>query len=112
GLTGLSMAWLFVPPFIVLPLVMRSAPALGLRVKDVFAAMGPAMGAASVMYGAVAAARHGLEVWDGLQGAILRLAAVATTGAVVYCVASFVLNRRGTMEVWELIHSLARPNRG
>ena len=106
ALGGLSLAWLVVVPFIFVPAMLRSAPAIGLSFKQVLAAMLPAAGVASAMYCAVVGVRFVLA--DGV-GAAMRLCILVTVGALVYCGVSFVLNRRGMSEALQMMRSLATP---
>jgi O-antigen/teichoic acid export membrane protein len=108
GLIGLSLAWLVVSPFLFLLVVMRSAPVIGLRSRQVFSAMIPAAGAGLIMYGAVIAARYILT--DG-QGGALRMCVLIAVGALAYCAVSFGLNRKGTLVVLEMVRSIAMPKR-
>lgn len=108
GLLGLSVAWLVLSPSLLLFAVTRSAPAVGLRTWQVLAAMAPAAGAASVMYGAVSAARYLLA--EGQAGP-LRMGILIAVGALAYGAVSFSFNRRGTLEVIEMVQSIAGPRR-
>ena len=108
GLTGLSLAWLVVSPFLWSFAVIRSTPVVGLRSRQVIVAMMPAAGAGLIMYGAVTATRHVLEA--GLGG-VLRLGVLIAVGAIAYCAVSIGTNRNGTREVLEMIRSIAMTKR-
>lgn len=108
GLIGLSLAWLVVSPLIISIVVMRSAPVIGLRPKQLFAAMMPAAGAGLIMYGCVALTRNILAAG---QEEALRLCVLIGVGALTYCAASLGLNRKGIREVLEMIRSIATTNR-
>ena len=108
GLTGLSLAWLLMPPLISLPFLMRSAPVIGLRVGQIVMATLPSAAAGLTMYCAVIAARHVL----GEGQAVLRMCILVAVGALTYCGASFGVNRKGTLEALGMIRSVAAPGRG
>jgi len=57
GLVGLSAAWVAAFPFVFLYSVGNFAPLIGLRVRDVLAALSRPALAASAMYGVVVGAR-------------------------------------------------------
>lgn len=108
GLLGLSVAWLFASPFVFLQGMMRSLPALGLRMGQLATAMMPAAGAAFIMYGTVAAARH---VFVSGQGGVIRLTVLVGVGALAYGAASLGLNRKGMLEVLDLSRSIVTTRR-
>jgi len=108
GLLGLSVAWLLVAPLVFLQAMVRGLPVIGLRLGQLGAAMLPAAGTSLVMYGAVALAR---EVLLTGQGGLLRLCALIAVGAVTYAVVSFGLNRKGSLELLDLIRSIVKPVR-
>ena len=104
GLTGLSLSWLVVSPLLMVPVLMRSAPVIGLSSRQMLAAMVPAAGAGLVMYAAVALTRY---VIDSSQAGLLRLCILISAGALVYCGISLRFNRNGTREVIEMMRSIA-----
>lgn len=108
GLLGLSLAWLVASPLVFLQAMMRSLPALGLRLGQLATAMSPAAGAGFIMYGAVTVTRH--MVTAGHGGA-LRLCVLIAVGALAYGAVSFGLNRKGTYEVVEMLRSIATAKR-
>lgn len=108
GLLGLSLAWLIVSPLASLQSMVRGLPALGLRLGQVAAAMMPAAGAGLAMYAAVTATRHMFLVG---QGGVLRLSVLIGVGGLVYCAASYGLNRKGTWEVIEMMREIATAKR-
>ena len=91
GLTGLSLAWLFIPIFISVPSLIRAAPAIGLNLGQLLAPIKRPAAAALIMYLTVIATRYFLV--NG-AGEVLRLFILVAMGAAAYCAASFVLNRR------------------
>ncbi|MFZ3081483.1 lipopolysaccharide biosynthesis protein [Rhodoferax ferrireducens] len=109
GLRGLSLAWLVLSPSLFLFAMKRSAPVIGLRTRQVFAAMAPAAGAGLTMYGAVIAVRFIIAGY-GLGG-VLRMGVLIAVGAIAYCAVSFVLNRKGALEVIEMVRSIATSKR-
>jgi O-antigen/teichoic acid export membrane protein len=108
GLVGLCLAWLVVTPTLSVAFVLRSAPVVGLRPTQIFAALMPAAGAALVMYAAVALARH---VLGPTQGGVLHLCLLVAAGALAYGVVSFGANWKGTREVLEIVRSIATTKR-
>lgn len=108
GLLGLSVAWLIASPFVFLQGMMRSLPALGMRMGQLATAILPAAGAALIMYGAVTAARH---MFVAGQGGLTRLTVLIGVGAFAYGTASFGLNRKGMLEVIDLLRSIATARR-
>jgi len=108
GVLGLSLAWLVVSPVVFLQGMTRNMPALGLRLGQLATAMAPAASAAFLMYFSVAATRHFLLAG---QGGVMRLCVLIAVGAVAYCAASLVLNRRGSQEVIEMLRSIATTRR-
>lgn len=108
GLLGISLAWLVVSPLMFLQNMWTILPVLGLRMSQLAKAMMPAAGAGFIMYGAVTSMRYLLA--DG-QGGVLRLGVLIAVGALVYCAASFGINRKGTYEVLEMLRSIAMLKR-
>ena len=108
GLIGLSLAWLVASPILLITAAMRSTPVVGLRSRQIFAAMLPTVGAGIIMYGAVIAARYTLADW---QPEALRMCVLIVVGALAYCAASIGLNRKGTHEVLEMLRSIATTKR-
>lgn len=104
GLLGLSLAWLVVSPVVVLQGMMRGLPALALRLSHFASAMMPAAGTALVMYGAVTLTRH---LFLAEQGGVMRLCVLVGVGALVYGIISFGFHRKGTLEVIDMLTSIA-----
>lgn len=104
GLSGLSLAWLFVSPLVIIQGMTRGLPALGLQLGDLAISLMPAAGAGLVMYGVVYATRHYLSLVE--QGGVLRLCILVGVGALAYCTASFGLNRKGMQEVREMMRDI------
>lgn len=105
GLIGLSLAWLVLSPLLFLFSMRRSAPVVGLRTRQVFAAMAPAAGAGFAMYCAVSAARY---IFAGAgYGDALRMCLLIAVGVLAYCVVSLTLNRKGALEVAGMARSIA-----
>lgn len=109
GLVGLSLAWLVISPSLFLFNMKRYTPAIGLRARQIFAAMMPAAGAGLAMYCAVIAARYVLAGYG--HGGVLRMGVLISTGALAYCVVSLVINRKGALEVVEMVRSIATSKR-
>lgn len=105
GLIGLSLAWLVLTPSLFLFNMKRYAPAIGLRARHVFTAIMPAAGAGLTMYCVVIAARHILAGFG--HGGTLLMGVLIAVGALVYCVVSLVLNRKGALEVLGMVWSIA-----
>lgn len=108
GLLGLSLAWLIVGPLVSLQGMVRGLPALGLRLGGLAMAMMPAASAGVFMYGAVTAARHMTTV--GQEGP-LHLCVLVGVGAFSYGMVSFCINRKGMLEVLEMLRSMAPVRR-
>ena len=104
GFLGLSLAWLVASPLSFLQSMVRSLPVLGLSLRQLARAMGPAACTGLVMYGAVALARHFLLTG---QGDMVRLGMLVGVGALAYGVVSLAINRKGVLEVLETVHSIA-----
>lgn len=105
GLLGLSVAWALVSPLVFLQAMMRGLPVIGLRMSQLGLAMLPAAGASFVMYCAVALVR---EIFLFEQSGVLRLCILIAVGVLAYCVVSFGVNRKGTLEVLNLMRSIAK----
>lgn len=108
GLLGLSVAWALVSPLVFLQAMMRGLPVIGLRMSQLGLAMLPAVGASFVMYCAVALVR---EIFLVEQSGALRLCVLIAVGALAYCVVSFGVNRKGTLEVLNLIRSIVKSKK-
>jgi teichuronic acid exporter len=106
GLVGLSVAWLVWVPVVFVQSMLRSMPALGLRLGALLRAMAPAAAAGVLMYASVAAARWALA--PHLGHSPLLLGALVAVGALGYCAASWVLNRAGVRELLGLARELTR----
>ena len=61
------------------------------------------------MYGAVVAVRYVL--FDSGYGGATRMGVLIASGAMVYCAASFIFNRKGVLEVLGMIRSIALSKR-
>ena len=109
GLLGLCLAWLVLSPLLFLFNIKRYASGIGLRAGEIFAAMMPACGAGLAMYGAVVAVRYVL--FDSGYGGATRMGVLIASGAMVYCAASFIFNRKGVLEVLGMIRSIALSKR-
>ena len=104
GLLGLSLAWLVALPLSFLQSMVRSLPVLGLSLRQLAGAMGPAACTGLLMYGAVALARHFLLTG---QGDMVRMVVLTGVGALAYGVMSLAINRKGVLEVLETVSSIA-----
>ena len=104
GLLGLSLAWLVALPLSFLQSMVRSLPVLGLSLRQLAGAMGPAACTGLLMYGAVALARHFLLTG---QGDMVRMVVLTGVGALAYGVMSLAINRKGVLEVLETVRSIA-----
>jgi len=108
GLIGLSLAWLVISPMLILFAIKRYSLAIGLQAIPIYMAALPAAGAAFSMYGAVALARYFLSEW---HGGVLRMALLILVGAMAYCAVSFAFNRKGVIEVVNMMQSIALSKR-
>lgn len=108
GLLGLSVSWLVASPLVFLQGMVRSMPALGIRLGQLAAAMLPSASAAFIMYGAVTAAQY---MFGAGQGGVMRLSVLVGVGALAYGAASFGLNRKGMLEVRNLSRSIVTTRR-
>jgi O-antigen/teichoic acid export membrane protein len=108
GLLGLSIAWIFLSPVVFVDCVMRGMPALGLQVKQLVDTMMLPAVAALVMYGAVTATRYMGEMQEENM---LRLFLLFAVGVLAYCVVSFSINRKATLEVIGIARTIATRNR-
>ena len=104
GLLGLSLAWLVASPLSFFQNMVRSLPVLGLSLRQLAGAMGPAACTGLFMYGAVALARHFLLTG---QGDMARLGVLIGVGALAYGVVSLAINRKGVLEVLATVRSIA-----
>ena len=109
GLIGLCLAWLVLSPLLFLFNIKRYASGIGLRAGEIFTAMMPASVAGLAMYGAVVAVRYVL--FDSGYGGATRMGVLIASGALVYCAASLMLNRKGVLEVLGMIRSIALSKR-
>lgn len=108
GLNGLTLVWLLLSPSLFLLNMKRCAPAIGLRATQIYSALLPATAAGVMMYATVLMARFILGNW--YSGA-LRMGALIVVGAVTYCMVSFLLNRKGAMEVLKTLRGIASAKR-
>lgn len=108
GLTGLSLVSLIIAPVVYLPFYVSCAPVLGLRPRQFFQALSSSAGAAVIMYGAVFAARH--MIGDGIPGAV-RMCILIAVGALTYCASSFVIDRKGALQVLDVLRSIVVTKR-
>lgn len=108
GLTGLCIVSLIIAPAVYLPFYVSCAPALGLRPKQFFLALSSSAGAALIMYGAVFAARH--LIGDGIHGAV-RMGILIVVGALTYPAASFAIDRKGALQVLDVVRSIVVTKR-
>lgn len=104
GLLGLSLAWLVASPLSFFQSMVRSLPVLGLSLRQLAGAMGPAACTGLFMYGAVALARHFLLTG---QGDMVRLGLLIGVGGLAYGLVSLAINRRGVREVLATVRSIA-----
>ena len=104
GLLGLSLAWLVASPLSFLQSMVRSLPVLGLSLRQLAGAMGPAACTGLFMYGAVALARHFLLTG---QEDMVRLGVLIGVGGLAYGLVSLAINRKGVREVLATVRSIA-----
>jgi O-antigen/teichoic acid export membrane protein len=108
GLNGLSLAWLVLSPSLFIPAMMRCTPAIGLKTSQIFESVMPSAGAAFAMYCTVFSARYILADW---HGGALRMGVLIVVGALTYCIVSLLQNRKGVMEVLEMLRGIASSKR-
>lgn len=108
GLTGLTLVSLIIAPAVYLPFYVSCVSVLGLRPRQFFQALSSSMAAGAIMYGAVFAVRH--LVGDGMNGAI-RMCVLIAVGALTYCVASFAIDRKGALQVLDVLRSIVVTKR-
>lgn len=103
GVLGLAVAWLVVMPLLFVQSMVRSAPAIGLRFREIVSAMWPAVASGVAMYAAVALAR----IAAGPHGhALARLALLIGAGVAAYLLAAWLLNRSGLNEMRNFLRSV------
>ena len=98
GLAGVSLAWVIAFPFVMAFNLRRMLPLVGLGWRDFLSAVTPAAGAASVMYGAVSAARYFLA--DALSEPFL-LVGLIVIGAFGYAGCAWATNKKAIEEISE-----------
>lgn len=108
GLTGLSLVSLIIAPAVYLPFYVSCAPVLGLRPRQFFRALSSSAGAALIMYVAVFAARH--MIGDGLHG-VVRMCILIAVGALTYVVSSYAIDRKGALQVLDVVRSIVLTKR-
>ncbi|MFT3960012.1 lipopolysaccharide biosynthesis protein [Propionivibrio sp.] len=108
GLTGLSLVSLIIAPAVYLPFYVSCAPVLGLRPRQFFQALSSPAGAALIMYAAVFAVRH--LIGDELHGA-MRMCVLIAVGALSYLGASLVIDRKGALQVLDVVRSIVVTKR-
>jgi teichuronic acid exporter len=102
GVDGLAFSWFIATPIIFALNFPRTARALGIKARDLIAALYVPLIAGTGMYFAVAGVRRAL---DGLS-AIDRLVALIITGAITYLSTSLILDRNVSSEVKQFILGL------
>ena len=98
GLYGLSLAWLLVFPAVFLFNLLQAGKYMGLTTLDIVSALFRPALSSGLMYLAVALARP-LLPWNGVAA----LLALIATGAVAYGTSSFIFNRQGLLEAFDLL---------
>lgn len=101
GVTGVSLAWVILYPFLLAFALRRSLEVFSLRVTDILRELARPFAATVLMYGVVTALRYAVE---GLMSQAEQLAALVAVGVLTYAAATLVFNRPA---LWELM-SLAR----
>lgn len=101
GLTGVTLAWVIIFPFVRLIQLRVALRPLGLRIRQYLYAMaGPAMGGA-IMYLSVLLVRHGLANYTSSDVGIL--ISMVCVGASVYTAFMWFMRRRNCIEMLDLI---------
>jgi O-antigen/teichoic acid export membrane protein len=96
GVIGLAMAWLVGFPFVFIAAMRLFRPVIGLRVRDLLAAMGrPALAGAGMAVG-VTLLRIPLEPGSS---ASVRLIVLTVAGIVAYATLTWFINKRGYREI-------------
>jgi O-antigen/teichoic acid export membrane protein len=99
GINGLALAWVVAFPLVVILNLRRMLPLVNVTFRRVGMAIGPAVGAAGVMYIAVVVARN---VTDGANP-LVQLVALVATGVASYSFMTWKLNRAGAIELAEVM---------
>ncbi|MDH3314162.1 MAG: lipopolysaccharide biosynthesis protein [Betaproteobacteria bacterium] len=99
GLFGLCVAWVLGFPLVLIVNLRRMLPLVALRLRDVLAALAPAVLTSAGMYAAVSIARY--LAADGL-GAPVRMALLIGVGAASYGALVWTANRAAVYEIVEL----------
>ena len=100
GLLGLSAAWVIVYPLMVLQNIHASVKVIGLSTKAFLSAVARPSIAAAIVFVAVAAARLLLPV---ILPEWARLVFLIGWGAMIYAIASWLMNRQGIVEILDLV---------
>lgn len=101
GLTGVCLAWVFVYPMYFVIMLFRSLPTLGVTFVEYLNSMRDALFCSALMFGAVVAMRVFLEMYS--ITIILQMIILVITGALVYLLATLLVQRQVIQEVRELV---------
>jgi len=100
GLTGLAMAWVVGFPFVFIAAMRLFLPVIGLRMRDLLAAMGRPVLASAGMMAAVTLVRIPLD--SGISP-LTRMVVLILAGAVTYATLTWFINHRGYREIVGLV---------
>jgi teichuronic acid exporter len=100
GVDGLSLVWLVGWPLVFVENMRRALPPLGLRLRDISAALARPAFAGALMYATVEASRYLLPA---ATSGVARLAALIAIGALAYAGGALAVNRHGCREVLRLV---------
>lgn len=103
GLSGLALGWLFASPLIFLQAMISTAPVFGTSLRQITASLIPSALASLLAYAAVALTRNALL---SAEHSSVRLAVLMAVGLVSYTGVSYVLNRQGVREGFDLFRSI------
>lgn len=100
GVIGVVMAWITIYPVLLLINIRRMLATMGLKLRDLFYAIAPAMGSAAGMYAAVCG---GGWFIDGEVNHSVKLLTMIAIGVLTYACLTLLVNRQGYREVLNLI---------
>jgi teichuronic acid exporter len=102
GLFGVSLAWVIVFPLVFYINLSRVVKVLSMNLKEVFESILMPLICGMTMYGCVQL----IKITPMLATAsVLKMIVVSACGAVIYCLMTLILNRKGLEELRELVRT-------
>jgi O-antigen/teichoic acid export membrane protein len=110
GILGVSVAWTVGFPLYFFVTVYRSAPYLGVRMRDLLEVLVKPVIGALFMYGGVSLLREALKGYALSSGTLLGMMVVA--GVVIYIAVEAIINRETVLELFYVAKRLTKRDVG